>query len=172
MLAKVRHSLRMIDSFDPYLDYNSKRRDNSICSLLRLYGQATAFSHIASDLVFVEAWSNIFESVCVPFSVGFSKLSASLTSKFKSKIYCHGSLYEKLLLPLRLEFFHPFGKRQLLYYTGKLSGFFSFIFKDRRYFGKMLSFIPSTSISTGDNQAQNHLRSKDAVDLFTISVHK
>jgi len=85
----------MIDSFDPHLDYNSKRRDNSICSLLRLYGQATAFSHIASDLVFVEAWSNIFESVCVPFSVGFSKISASLTSKFKSKIYCPGSLTSK-----------------------------------------------------------------------------
>lgn len=95
MLAKVRHSLRMIDSFDPYLDYNSKRRGNSICSLLRLYGQATAFSHIASEWVFVEAWSNIFESVCVPFSVGFSKLSTSLTSKFKSKIYCPGSLTSK-----------------------------------------------------------------------------
>ena len=31
---------------------------------------------------------NILQSICVPFSVGFSKLSASLTSKFKSKTWC------------------------------------------------------------------------------------
>ena len=49
--------------------------------------------------------------------------------------------------------------------------FFALIYNDRRYSGKVQSFILSTFIAAAHNQAQNHFRSKEAVALFTILVH-